>query len=367
MDSASRFRTLGQVFGAVVLGIFLLIVLPIIGLVTWKLWRVPAWVLNADPASQSARNAVVAYRSASGEVLQGLVPIAGGIFLALGAWIAVQELRARREEHHAERLDRALALAASDRPEMRVAGVAAIEGLAMAFPIQRQTLVGVLAGFVRERSRERTATRKSVPADIDAALWAISRLNSTSKIPYTVDLTESALSHAVLPRIDLRNAVLSGANLAGAVLTEARLDGVICTRANLSNADCSSASMRSLRGDAIDAQGCKFVRAYLGWGSVTFGDFRKADFSGARIENMLMSCSDMRGTSFENAEIVATVFYYTDARGADLRFAPPHHAPLSGPGLVIDDTTKLPAGVQGLGRAPLHDQYGPAAYRDQTA
>ena len=148
-----------------------------------------------------------------------------------------------------DRYSKAIEQLGSDKLDVRLGGIYALERIARDSPRDLPTIMEVLAAFVREHSHEQWPPAKSdgapppkraIRPDVQAALTVIGRRDAThdtrpidlsyaelpeAKLPHDAGLAEAKLSHAVLTGMDLIGQNLSGADLTDANLTNADLTG----------------------------------------------------------------------------------------------------------------------------------------------
>lgn len=306
-----------------------------------RLWWIPQWALDGNV---STRQAVLDYRTASTPAFAALVQATGGIFLAFGAWVALRQLRASDAAQREERWSRAVDMVASDREELRILGVSALERLGSHVSDDRQQTVDLLAGMVRARSKERGTDSKTLPRDALAGILAISRLNAAANGRLRIDLTGADLSYGVLSKVDLRSAFFSRTNMRHTVLDDAQLNGADFSRADWSYGRALSAQLDGAKADSLIAVGCNFSNAFFIRSNFNSCDFREASFDRARLENHLTAGGDFRNASFQSAKFIATGFTHSDLRGADLNIdteSGPFLYIMMGP-VVVDATTKIP-------------------------
>ena len=144
-----------------------------------------------------------------------------------------------------DRYTKAIEQLGSDKLDVRIGGIYALERVARDFAKDHPTVMEVLTAFIREHSREpwpppdsegQLGARSTRP-DVQAAITVIGRRGSEH---------------------DIQPMDLAGADLAGAVLTRAYLTGAVLDRANLSGADLDDAILTDVRWP-------EGVRVPVGW------------------------------------------------------------------------------------------------------
>jgi uncharacterized protein YjbI with pentapeptide repeats len=141
-----------------------------------------------------------------------------------------------------DRYIRAIEQLGSDKLDVRIGGIYALERIAGDSPRDHQTVIEVLAAFAREHGREQvvdpdhegdTMTR----ADVIAALQVVGRRDASR------DIRNLNLAGVVLHRADLKDANLARANLVSAKLTRCFLNGADLSEARLFGANLSGATL----------------------------------------------------------------------------------------------------------------------------
>jgi uncharacterized protein YjbI with pentapeptide repeats len=225
----------------------------------------------------------------------------------------------------------------SDKPDIRLGGIYALERIARDSARDHPTVMAVLSAFVREHSHA-DHPGPTLRSDIQAAITVVGR----REIAYDTDqinLAGSRLPGATLGGL-LGAADLAYANLAGAKLGHANLTRADLTGADLSGADLSGADLGGtvLRGACLN--GANLTGAHLGSRRFTDadqarfdllrGDFNRRPSPGLRdmlgvlpavllrrppeldlshLDKTDLSAADLRGvTGFSEEEIRAVAF-----------------------------------------------------------
>ncbi len=224
------------------LGIALLLLAAVVGGI-WALY----WAIG--PRSDTARN----------EFTRTVVQILGGGALLASLYFTYRNLlenqQANRERERlsqqanlTDRFAKAVEQLASDKLEVRLGAIYALERLARDSERDHATIMELLTAYVRERAPRQDGEGHAPPTsgeapprlatDTQATLTVIGRrsrwLGQGESRP--LDLRHTGLAHA-----DLAEAHLRGAHLAGAFLREADLGGAHLTGAKLGGADLRGA------------------------------------------------------------------------------------------------------------------------------
>jgi hypothetical protein len=282
----------------------------------------PRWIVAHDLMTNklSAEQYGKAISDARTAVLQAIA----GLLLAAGAVATWRQVRIGREGQITERFTRAVDQLGSDKRDVRLGGIYALERIARDSQPDRATISEILCAFVREHAPWPPRTdagqpaafppeipRTSLPslmiraADVYAAINALGRLRSLEGV-----------SRFDLPRVDLRRVMFDG-SLRGANLIRATLQFGAFTSADLRDTWLNWADLRETLLDSVDFRGAALANA----------DLRKA----------LLREADLRGTVLTAADLREAVL-----TGADLREAILQNAKLQQ--AVMDDRTRWPDG-----------------------
>jgi pentapeptide repeat protein len=172
--------------------------------------------------------------------------------------VTARTLEVTEQGQITDRYTKAIGQLGSDKLDVRLGGIYALERIAKDSERDHPTVVEVLGAFVREANRrhgtasptqamadevaeEPVATApgtnaKPQPAtDVQAALSVLGRLPKQPKVSRG-DLTGAQVAGALLEKANLTGALLGGANLTGALLREANLTGALLREARLRSA-----------------------------------------------------------------------------------------------------------------------------------
>ena len=247
-----------------------------------------AWLLVVPAADWLAHHDV---GSAQGPHLQAARDAARGLLLALGAGVfaagalvftARNLTLARRTFELTEqrqvtgRYATAIEQLGSDKLDVRIGGIYALERIARDSANDHPTVMEVLTAFVREHSRDHQPPppphgRKKMRPDVQSALTVVGRrdarrdirpLDLTMADLSSVSLTGANLAGAHLAFADLSYAYLSNATLAGGCLLGANLHGASIGGADFTGADLAGADLTFALA-AADRNGANFAGARL--------------------------------------------------------------------------------------------------------
>ena len=194
-----------------------------------------------------------------------LLTLGAGLFAAGALWFTARSFTLAREGQVTDRYTAAITQLGSEKLDVRIGGIYALERVARDSERDHPTVMEVLTAFIREHSHEplpepdpQTATvqqrdpqgetvERSIRADVQAAIAVVARRDVTRDIR-RVDLRTAYLAGANLAAAPLSGADLSGADLSGADLKGADLSGAGLSDANLTDANFIGAVLLNVTG-----------------------------------------------------------------------------------------------------------------------
>ena len=291
----------------------------------------PLRVLRLQQARDAARGRLLTLGA-------GLFAAGALIFTAQNYRVARQTLVVTEQGQVTDRYTKAIEQLGSEKLDVRIGGIYALERVASDSARDHPTVMEVLAAFVREHSREQwppsvpggEMPERSTRPDVQAAITVIGRrdvrrdrgwINLAGADLTGADLDSADLSRANLTRAkliraflfatDLTHATLTYADVSGAKLWGTNLTGAALGDADLSDADLSGA-------DLTDAKACNAVltRAGLIDVDLTGADLDHADLTHAILTRAILSGADLDHADFTYADLTGT-----DLTGVDLSYA----------------------------------------------
>jgi hypothetical protein len=204
--------------------------------------------------------------------------------------ITARTLEVTEQGHITDRYTKAIEQLGSDKLDVRLGGIYALERIAVDSRRDHPTVVEVLSAFVREHAQPPTRpsavaaddanSEPTTPApgptpttDVQAAVTVLGRLPRRSDVP-RADLAGAHLEGAALYVAHLEAARLPGAHLEGTDLSGADLKGVDLHRADLKGADLTAAHLEK----------ANLVGAHLEKANLTAAHLGKANLVGAHLE-----------------------------------------------------------------------------------
>lgn len=278
------------------------------------------WVLHhldgIHDKDLSAKDRADALNSIRGEVLTALTGLLAAIAIYYTARnattarraLAQSEQAARRTAELAEqgqvtdRYTKAIEQLGSDKLDIRLGGIYALERIAHDSARDHPAVVAVLAAFIREHSHDDDANAPATPEQLQADPEAVGRLRPDLQAALTViafrrmDVIDRVdLTAARLRRGAVRGGNLGEVTLNEADLTNADLSGSNLTLASLTRANLTGASLRYVR--LIDAhlQGACLSRADL-----KGANLNRAELEGADLRDAILTETRLIGVSWSD-------------------------------------------------------------------
>src|SRR5271165_1834815 len=247
------------------------------------LWKVPQWqvgrVRRLDAKERFDR--VNEARKTLATILGGAAFLVGGFFTLQHLRVAQQNLEVSREGQITDRFSKAIEQLGSEKLQVRLGGIYALEGIANESKELHWPIMEVLCTYVRVNAPNKSQEEwdpliqfvppfKQPAADIQAILTVLGRRDRTyEREDRHLDLSGTDLRGVKL----LHKENLSGADLDGADLSVADLTGQV----NLSATQLNSADLRGVSLDKADLRGASLQRANLYAASLRNTNLREAD------------------------------------------------------------------------------------------
>jgi uncharacterized protein YjbI with pentapeptide repeats len=343
-----------------------------------------------------------------GRVRTALLATLAGVLAAIGAYYthrtfqlnraALEHNRATAERSHAldqarlitERFTRAVDQLGSDKLDVRLGGIYALERIARDSRDDHPQVMEVLTAYVREHvpwRPQRTANEdahtlaapiKAIrdqspqpkpsrltqsrdhhgpdgnardhedegdtelsppPTDVQAAVTVLGRRDAShDRHGVPLDLGHTNLRRVTLSGSNLAGASLRGTNLDAAALRRTNLQDADLARANLQDADLADADLKNanLRGANLrrarlkaDLRGAVLTDANLRGACLTDGDLSDAILGGADLEDALLNGTNLNGADLAGANLKRANLRGANLQGTDLAWANLRGADLS--------------------------------------
>ena len=230
-------------------------------------WKLPP-LLYGDVTAASPDARLQAANSFRTALIAGLAGLA-----ALGSLaMAARGHQLTQQTQLTDRYTKAIEQLGSDKLDVRLGGIYALERIAVDSERDQSTVAEVLSAFVREHSRPPDDKRpdQSLATDVQAAITVLGRLPERL---------------SAYPRADLR-----GAYLAGAVLHDAHLEAVSFMGTNLKAANFIAAHLEYALFVDAHLDGAALINAHLKGAILDRAYLKGAILDGAHLEG-----ADLRG------------------------------------------------------------------------
>ncbi|WP_158745019.1 pentapeptide repeat-containing protein [Streptomyces sp. NRRL S-1448] len=285
-------------------------------------------------------------------VSSALPALAAVIALAF-TWVSVDqvgdELRISQQGQITDRFNAAIEHLGSDKLDIRLGGIYALQRIMKDSPEDQSTVVQVLAAYIRGHAPAKNSSQeaKEIPCplspfeedkvlrsepnfkppatDIQTALAVLTQRDRSRDRNLRVDLRSTDLRAADFQHFDLGDFLLGGADLRGADLSNARLSGADLTSANLTSATLDHTDLHAANLESAELSRSSLNDADLRGTKLQSANFRhatmvKVNLSGVgRIEDepAEFSCAYMRGANLSGSNITS-VMWHVDLTNADL-------------------------------------------------
>jgi hypothetical protein len=246
-------------------------------------WPLSDLIARHDVGAITGPHRAAALQAARDAARGRLLIFGVGLFAAGALIFTARNFSLSRQGQVTDRYTKAIEQLGSDKLDVRIGGIYALERIARDSPRDHLTIMEVLAAFIRAHSHEQwppaepgaQLPERGTRPDVQAAATVIGRRTIRHDVEppdlAAADLTRADLAGANLTGANLTGANLTGANCGGANLTSAWLDGANLTGAYFSGANLTSAGL-----DRANLSG-----AWLDGANLTGAYFGRANLSGA--------------------------------------------------------------------------------------
>jgi hypothetical protein len=266
--------------------------------VVWALF-VPAadWLAHHDVGTSTGSLHETALDNARGRLLT----LGAGLFAAGALVFTVRNFTLSREGQVTDRFTKAIEQLGSDKLDVRIGGIYALERIARDSAKDFPTVMVVLNVFIREHSHDQwplpehkgdpAPSRRTRP-DVQAALRVIGHRDPTGDIRV----------------FDLTSAILIHANLDGLNLTSSRSPNVKYAekhqKAWFGGADFTDATVKGAILADVHLKGANFTRAKLNHTNLRDANLKYAIFTGADLSKADLAGADLTGAKLAGAKLV---------------------------------------------------------------
>ena len=294
---------------------------------------------------------------AAGAVTITLPPALGAL---RGVEVSQRQLDVAVQGQVTDRFTAAVDQLGSDKEEVRLGGIYALERLARDSVADQPVVVEVLCAFVRLHSPASPGPAPGVRTAVAAAVSVVVRRESRPEAD-RIDLVSTGMAGLDLGAVTRPGEV---PNLFRARLLGSRLDGSELGRANLQGADLTGASMRAIRcrgnfGGAVLTRAsfadAVLEGAFLDRVFAKDASFARTRLNGAYLRNASLTATDLTAAVLDGAHLEDALAPGADFAGASLDSTYLSRADLSGArnltleqllSAQVDETTLLPPGFR---------------------
>jgi hypothetical protein len=317
------------------------------------LWKGPEWHVAAHRHGLSVRDRIELVNQTRATWAQIVAGAAGFLVIYL-TWRRLtateRTVEISQEGQITERFTRAIEQLGSEKLEIRLGGIYALERIARDSEKDHWTIMEVLTAFVRENAPwrpEEAAPQPAEPpplrADIQAILTVIGRRTRTYRNGevWPLDLRRTDLRNANLRLAHLEGAHFWEGHLEGADLMFAHLEGADLWKARLEGASLSQADLRGAYLWQAHLEGADLGKARLEWARLWDAHLETATLAEARLDMAEVFRAHLEGANLWGTSLGGAKLIQAHLEGADLRCAvglTRHQVDQA----IIDANTKLP-------------------------
>jgi uncharacterized protein YjbI with pentapeptide repeats len=267
---------------------------------------------------------------ASLEVVKAIVGGVGTVATIGGGFFVFWNVQLTQTRLITERFSKAVEQLGSEKIEVRLGGIYALERIAQDSDRDHWTIMEVLTSFIKEKTSVKRLSKEKIRVKAyerwqqdekgmsDQQNWN-SAIRDLATELMTKDI-QAALTvigrrrHKKDPpdkRLNLSYIHLSCANLHRAFLQRASFYNVDFYAADLSNADFSNADLKSANFTNANLQGAELKNA----------DLKSATFSNAILYDADLRGANLRGANLRASHLISANLYDADLSGANLKSA----------------------------------------------
>ena len=331
------------------------LILAIMGIVvlTLWLWVRPIWqTIPLIPGADARISSQIELIKTAAAILLGGGVLGTMYFTWRRVNAAERTIEVAQDGQITERFTRAIDQLGSEKVPIRLGGIYALERIARDSAEDHWPVMQVMMDCVPRRpSLDKQPvgdpSERSVPADVQAILAVLGRLNTKHAEPGRrlnlrkadlrgADLRDVNFREAILIEADLCEILLDRADLQGANLALAEFRCTILQNANLRGARLAPADFRGADLTSADLRKAKLDGANFQWGplrlTTTEGiqgaipenpsrrtQLKEANLRGAKLRNAYFQGADLTNADFEGADLTGSHFGRAIALDADDR------------------------------------------------
>ncbi len=257
------------------------------------------------------------------DFVKNAAQILGGAFFLFGLYFTWQNLAVTQERHRTDLFTKAIEQLGSDKLEVRLGGIYALERIARESEKDHWPIMEVLTAYVRQNApapksiwvpttpgEEIVEKLRKPKVDVEAVLTVIGR-RTMAFGQGRLDLNET----------DLRGANLKGAHLEGALFWRSNLDRADLREAHLEKADLRFAYLRWALSSEVHLEGANLRRAHLENAYLQQAHLREANLASANLKAADLQEAHMEQSLLWGANLEGAILFKAHLEGTNLRDA----------------------------------------------
>jgi uncharacterized protein YjbI with pentapeptide repeats len=284
------------------------------------IWPITDLIAVHDVGRIAGSQRATQLQTAREAVRTQLLTLAAGVFVAGALWFTAQNYRLSRQGQVTDRYTKAIEQLGSDKLDVRIGGIYALERIARDSARDHPTVIEVLSAFIREHSREHwepppdqvhfSPSGRMTRPDVQAAVTVIGRRTAEH------DRQPVNLHDAIVRRADLTFANFSGARLSGAELSGADLSRADLSRADLFVSGLVETTLTGATLTGANLLGARAGRAWLDGADLTganlWGTFLMkarltgANLTGANLHGVILNDANLTEANLTGADLLTT-------------------------------------------------------------
>jgi uncharacterized protein YjbI with pentapeptide repeats len=284
-------------------------------LLGWGVIRIPQEVLNPKGAI-SAADRLKAENDLRATIIQALA----GIAIVVGLYLTRRTILVTREGQITDRFSRAIDQLGSDRLDIRLGALYALERVMHDSRVDNTRVMQVLISFIRSRrslpedqeGQEREL--QPVETDVQVDLTIITSRPRANEDRFRLQLAELDLSAASLELGNFDYANFSYCRLDRCIFTESGLNSALFMASSLRNAGLVRTDLRNARLQHADLRNAYLSGSDLRGANLSSANLSKADLGGRRTASGRYRTrpAQLDGAYLANAKLTGTVLTDVD-------------------------------------------------------
>ena len=231
------------------------------------------------------------------------------------------------EKQVTERFTQAINQLGSEKTEVRIGGIYALERIAKDSPKDHWNIVEVLSSFIRDKSpvSKRQATR-SPAIDVQAALTVIGRRNADKELPQQcIDLERTNLNRVKLRGANFSRARLAGCTFVGAEISDSDFSKTVLHKVGLDKMEQYEMSQYGLDSDEnADLSNAFLYNVNFSEANLTKAVFEEATLNNVDFSDAVLSRAEFTSTSFTDIKFIKANLYKCDFSSATFQHIEGH-------------------------------------------